>query len=268
MPDVRANGIRLYFEQHGSGDPILLIHGTSSSALIWGDAVDAASRLGQVIVYDRRGCTRSERPSPYDVTRVPVHADDAAALLDALHATPATVIGRSYGAEVALDLASRYPEYVRGLALLEPLVMGLDDDADRWSKELRDRVRAAASVGVERVAEVFIREVLGMWGELPGGLREMFTADGQAILAECNGGDFAMDAATLAAVRHPTLLVTASDSAEAFRRVIAVMAETMPNARVLRVAGGHFVSPSEPGVLAFVRETIGSQFGSRSTYGG
>ncbi len=132
MPDVRVNGVRLYYEEHGSGDPILLIHGTSSSALIWGDAVDAAARLGRAIVYDRRGCTRSERPSPYDITSVPLHADDAAALLEALHATPATVIGRSYGGEIALDLASRYPEQVRALALLEPLVLGLDEDADRW----------------------------------------------------------------------------------------------------------------------------------------
>src|SRR5436309_15118800 len=83
MPEVRVNGVRLYYEEHGSGDPILLIHGTSSSALIWGDAVDAAARLGRVIVYDRRGCTRSERPSPYDITSVPLHADDAAALLEA-----------------------------------------------------------------------------------------------------------------------------------------------------------------------------------------
>jgi len=255
MPDVRVNGVRLYYEEHGNGDLILLIHGTSSSALIWGNAVASLTSLGRVIVYDRRGCTRSEQPQPYEMTSVSEHADDAAGLLAAVGpTTSAIVIGRSYGGEIALDLASRYPERVRALALLEPFVVGLDEDADRWSNELNNRVRAAATEGIERVGELFIREVLGMWNELPAELQAMFTANGQAILAECNGGDIEVDTATLAAIRHPTLLVTASDSPEAFRRVIAAMAETMPNARLLRVAGGHLVNPSDPGVLAFVRE--------------
>ena len=97
MPDARLNGIRLYYEQQGEGTPILCIHGTSSSALVWGEAVATLARLGRVIVYDRRGHTRSERPEAYERTSVSKHADDAAALLDGLRATPAIVIGRSYG---------------------------------------------------------------------------------------------------------------------------------------------------------------------------
>jgi esterase len=70
------------------------------------------------VVYDRRGSFRSGRPEPY-VTSVHEHADDAAALIDALAAAPAIVIGRSYGGEIAVDLALRYPDRVRALALLE-----------------------------------------------------------------------------------------------------------------------------------------------------
>jgi pimeloyl-ACP methyl ester carboxylesterase len=47
------------------------------------------------------------------------HADDAAALLDALDAAPAVIIGRSYGGTVALDLAIRHPDKVRAIAVLE-----------------------------------------------------------------------------------------------------------------------------------------------------
>ena len=74
--------------------------------MIWGQAVDELARLGRIIIYDRRSCTRSERPSPYETTTVAEHADDAAELLLSLAATPAVVIGRSYGREVALDLRS------------------------------------------------------------------------------------------------------------------------------------------------------------------
>ena len=81
MSEIPVNGVRLYYEEHGQGDPILCIHGTASSAMVWRPAaIEDLSGLGRVIVYDRRGCTRSERPDPYE-TSVAQHGDDAAALL-------------------------------------------------------------------------------------------------------------------------------------------------------------------------------------------
>jgi esterase len=106
MSNVLANGVSLYYEEHGSGEPIVCIHGASGSAAVWGPGVDELAARGRTIVYDRRGCSRSERPEPY-VTNVHEHADDAAALIDALGAAPAVVIGRSYGGETAIDLALR-----------------------------------------------------------------------------------------------------------------------------------------------------------------
>jgi pimeloyl-ACP methyl ester carboxylesterase len=70
MADIHVNGVRLYYEEYGRGAPILCIHGTSSSAMVWsGPTSDALMKLGRVIVYDRRGCTRSERPVPYEASR-------------------------------------------------------------------------------------------------------------------------------------------------------------------------------------------------------
>ncbi len=84
MPEAELNGIRLYYEEHGRGASILCIHGTSGSAVAWPAAVENLARLGRVIVYDRRGSGRSERPNRYERTSVAEHADDAAGLLDAL----------------------------------------------------------------------------------------------------------------------------------------------------------------------------------------
>ncbi|HET9461343.1 MAG TPA: alpha/beta hydrolase, partial [Gaiellaceae bacterium] len=86
MPHVVANDVQLFYEDRGSGEAILCIHGTSSSALVWGAAVDELATIGRVIVYDRRGCSRSERPQPYERTSVREHADDAHGLLRALEA--------------------------------------------------------------------------------------------------------------------------------------------------------------------------------------
>src|SRR5437899_4859085 len=126
MGEVHVNGVRLYYEEHGQGDPIVCIHGTSSSAMVWRPAaIDELSGLGRVILYDRRGCTRSERPDPYE-TSVVQHAEDAAALLDARDAVPAVVIGRSFGGETAIELALRHPSSVRALVLLEAALLTLD----------------------------------------------------------------------------------------------------------------------------------------------
>jgi esterase len=114
-----VNGVRLYYEERGSGAPILCVHGAGSSALVWAPAIPDLARFGRVISYDRRGYTRSQRPDPYLPTSVAEHTDDAAALLDVLGATPAVVIGRSYGGYIAIDLALRYPKHVRALVLLE-----------------------------------------------------------------------------------------------------------------------------------------------------
>ena len=169
---LTVNGVRLYCEEDGSGVPILCIHGAGSSALVWSDAVGQLARVGRVISYDRRGCTRSERPEPYDRTSVAEHADDAAALLDALAAAPAVVIGRSYGGTVAIDLALRYPDRVRALVVLEgDASRELAPATAEWVDALADRLRkVAAQAGVDVVAEALIGEVLGdgAWDPLPG----------------------------------------------------------------------------------------------------
>src|SRR5919108_6437820 len=107
MSEISVNGVSLYYEEHGAGEPIVCIHGTGSSAVMWADAVDELAAHGRTIVYDRRGSFRSERPEPY-ATDVHQQTEDAAALIDALDAAPAIVIGRSYGGEIAIDLALRY----------------------------------------------------------------------------------------------------------------------------------------------------------------
>ena len=179
MPEAHVNGIRLYYEEHGEGAPIACIHGGGSSALMWADAVEELVRLGRVIAYDRRGCTRSERPEPYERTTVAEQADDAAALLEALAAAPAVVIGRSYGGAVAIDLALRYPDRVRALVLLEGDALGLSPTGLEWTKAIRNRLRdVAAQDGVDAVYGALIGDVLGegAWDSFPDEVRRVLTA--------------------------------------------------------------------------------------------
>jgi|Tabmets5t2r1_1033131.scaffolds.fasta_scaffold01315_3 esterase len=256
MAELQVNGVRLYYEEHGQGSPILCVHGTGSSALMWAAAIPELARLGRVIVYDRRGCTRSQRPVPYDKTSVAEHADDAAALLDALGAAPAAVIGRSYGGEIAIDLALRYPERVHGLVLLEGAPGSLSAEAAAWEESLRQRVVAAAADDPNSVGETLIHVVLGdgVWDELPAPVRQLFSDNGPAILAEVNGGPLQVDQAALGTIDQPTLLVAATDSLEVFRQTIDVVAAATPNSHRRIVQGGHVINPADPVVLSFLEE--------------
>jgi esterase len=258
VAEVLANGVRLYYEEHGRGAPILCIHGTSSSARVWrAAAIEQLARLGRVIVYDRRGCTRSERPEPY-TTSVAEHARDVAALLDALDAAPAVVIGRSYGGETALELALQRPELVRGLVLLEAAALGLDDEAIEWGRQLLDAVEAAAARDPSSVAETFLRRVAGdeQWESFPDPLKRMFTDNSPAILAEFRGPALQRTASDLARIDVPTLFVAAEGSPPMFRRVTELMTAAIPQARIVHVPGGHLIDPGEPDVLAFVTEVL------------
>src|SRR5688500_4925680 len=87
MSEIRVDDVSLYYEEHGSGEPILCIHGTGSSTTLWRGPAGVLATRGRAIVYDRRGFGESERPEPL-VSNVRLHADDAAALLDALDAAP------------------------------------------------------------------------------------------------------------------------------------------------------------------------------------
>lgn len=161
MPGLSVNGVDLYYEEQGEGIPILGVHGTPSSAVMWADAARELSLHGRCIIYDRRGFHRSAPAMPFATLDLVDHVDDAAALLAALHAGPAVVIGRSTGGLIAVELARRFTDKVKALVLLEPALFTIDPDADAWARNLRLKVLERTAGQPELLAQAIFREVLG-----------------------------------------------------------------------------------------------------------
>ena len=246
MSELRVNGASLYHEEQGSGEPILCIHGTGSSSILWVDAAAELGRRGRAILYDRRGFGRSERPSPLTMD------------VNLLDAASAVVIGRSQGGEVAVDLALRYPERVRALALLEGGGLALSPELVRWVAALHERIFAAAAVDPGTVGETMLRGVVGEdgWEALPEPVRDVFTANGPAIVAEERGGFLDVTVEQLATIAQPTLLVAGRDSLPGFAEATGIVASAIPGAEVEWVEGGHLINPAHPAVLRFVDEVL------------
>jgi 3-oxoadipate enol-lactonase len=116
MPQAAVDGISLYYERQGAGEPVLLIQGMSGTHLAWGDAFLAG--LGddvEIVTYDHRGVgTSTPQDQAFAITQL---ADDAAGLLDALEWERAHVLGISMGGMVAQELALRHPQRIRTLTL-------------------------------------------------------------------------------------------------------------------------------------------------------
>lgn len=111
-----VNGVHLYYEVSGSGDPLVVLHGGLGSTDMFAALAPALAQNRQVIAVDLQGHGRTadvDRPMTFEAM-----ADDVAALLGELGLPQADIMGYSLGGGVALQVAIRHPEVVRKLVLV------------------------------------------------------------------------------------------------------------------------------------------------------
>lgn len=254
MSMATVGSIELYYEEHGSGDPLLLIMGLAADSMAWMFQVPDFSEHYRTITFDNRGVGRSSKPSgPYSIHEM---ADDTAGLLDTLGIDRTHVVGVSMGGMIAQELALRHPRRVRGLVLActypEP-----DADVERQRQFSTRELGGTVTAGGEVQIDVNAVDPLRFFQQLlPLAFSEQFITNELPKLMELFGGalqyGFSLEAilGQVAAVmshkatdrlhhiKSPTLVITGDADRLVSPANSDVLARRIPGARLVKVPGG------------------------------
>jgi 2-hydroxy-6-oxonona-2,4-dienedioate hydrolase len=247
------NGIRI--EEKGEGETILFVHADFVDGGMWTSVMDRLSPRYRVVCFDKRGYGRSE-PATGPICR----RRELEAVLRSLGRGSAHLVGCSNGGQSALDLALEHPELVRSLTLVNSPPSGFEMQGAP-PPELLEMIAAMTRGDVGAASELQLR----IWFDGPerdgGGYDEARSA-ARAEASRMNrifvergtflatGGAEAEPLSPPAIERLgeldlPTLIVSGDLDYSETRRASAVMAERIPGARMLRMAGCAHVAPME-----------------------
>jgi pimeloyl-ACP methyl ester carboxylesterase len=282
MPILAANGLKLHYQQAGTGPDVVLLHGVTGDLSIW-FLCPALARLStryRVTAYDLRGHGYSDVP-PTNYTSGD-HARDMFALMDVLGIERAAVVGHSFGGVIALHAAVFEPSRVDALVLSDPYFPALRhlEDVSRWGhwQEFRQEAREA---GVELSDEFWydLGKFFDQVGDLDG---ERLLQFRQAVglpafnrllrLGQTTCGDDTKIAAGLtseliADVATPTLALYGEHSP--FLATAEYLAERMPNCRRVVVPNAKHRAPEEnpEGFLTRLEQFLDEQPGNAAKAG-
>jgi len=142
MPFADANGLSLYYEDHGTGDPLLLVMGLATDHLGWALQTPAFAERYRTVIFDNRDVGQSGRADgPYEISDM---AADALALADSLELETFHLLGVSMGGAIAQELVLRAPARVKTLQLAVTWAGSGRYGAEKsrlWAKEALQRPR-------------------------------------------------------------------------------------------------------------------------------
>jgi pimeloyl-ACP methyl ester carboxylesterase len=232
MPHVEGAGVALHYEERGEGAPLLVVHAMGSDAAAWAAALGELARGAalRAIAYDRRGYGSSGAPEPYAATTIQEQSQDAAALLEALDAVPALLVGEGFGALVVLELLVRRPQLARAAVLADPPLTAFVPEATKALAVERELLEAALREGGPSAA---IRAWLGDGAE--PARAERSAASPLGFFADYAGqASWSPSRRELRAITVPVAVVTAPDTPPHVVAAADAAAALLPDARRAR----------------------------------
>ena len=250
------NAIPLAAQVRGAGERIACLHSSTASGNQWRSLQELMAARWEVLAPDLHGHGRSPDFAPS--TRSALHADAAAvAVLTGIDSQGVHLVGHSYGAAVALQIALRHPQQVRSLTLYEPVAFGLmarDDAARGEIEEIAASVASLVRAGrLDDASRVFVAYWGGSraWAALGEGQRQALSARMPAVPRHFDAlFQLDWDAAMLQRLKMPVLLMQGSATRASARRVSELLGQALPQAqRVLLEGAGHMGPMTHSGTV-------------------
>ena len=193
---ARVNGINLYYETHGQGRPLILLHGGLGTGEMFGPVLPLLAGRHQVIAVDLQGHGRTaDIDRPIDVRLM---ADDIGALIDHLGLAKPDVIGYSLGGGVALHTAAKYPDRIRRVVIVSANVRRDAIPADMLAQQ--GQVSAAAA---EFMKETPMYQTYQRVAPNPEDFPKLLDKIGQSMAKDFDNSD------EVRSLKVPTLVVAA-----------------------------------------------------------
>ena len=268
---VTVNGVTLAYREQGVGEPVVFVHG-ASDLRIWEYQEAALGLAFRSIAYSRRYARPNADIEPGIDDQMLPHVEDLAALLNALNAAPAHLVGHSWGGFVALLTAIRHPNLLRSLVLVEPPVLPLFVSTPPKPTEMLQllvrRPALAASIikfGITAIApaqqayrrgddeagmRAFAAGVLGRdaFANLPPARRQQLRDNARVIRAQLLGAGFPPLADDeVRNVALPVMLVVGANSPPLFHQLSRRLLELLPRSELVTIPdASHVVQEDNP----------------------
>jgi len=243
MAKAETNGIEIYYEEHGSGEPLLLIMGWGGNAASWRPQLAGLAEHFRVIAFDNRGVGRTSAPEgPYTI---PQMAQDATGLMDELDIRRAHIFGISMGGMIAQELAIEQPNRI------DKLVLGCTSPGSTQAAgvaQLHGDVASFRDQNGQHDLEWFQEFLLRLWtqdamtkatAELQDFVLSLIrfppTSHGLIHQAEAVLSHNTYD--RLSQIQHETLVITGDEDPLIHPENSVILAERIPNARLMVFEG-------------------------------
>ena len=154
MPQVKINGITLYYEEYGQGYPVVFLHGFSSTHQTWRPQLEALSKQFRFIIYDARGHGLSESPDWAEEYSADMVVEDLFQLLGHLKIEQAVIGGLSMGGYETLRFYLTHPEKVKALVIMDngPGYRN-PEHREAWNRDREALARELESRGIEALLD-------------------------------------------------------------------------------------------------------------------
>ncbi len=255
------NNYPMSYVEQGNGPTLLLVHGSLADYRYWAPQVSDLSSHFRVIALSLRYYWPWQWTGEDENFTIEQHASDIAAFISSIVGEPIHLIGHSRGAEVALQVALRFPELLNSLVLADPFVEFVSSCPRAGEAVKTANIAPAASESrqiamelikagkVEAGLELFINTVSGdgVWRRLNQRRRQMPLDNAYTLLGQLQNVSHPFRRDALAAIHVPILLVNGERSADIYRKTVDTLGRIWPDAaRITVAAAAHAMNAENP----------------------